>query len=299
MHGSFLPGHVFLSYADQGRTRPRKLAEPFGLRPTRSSFYYEEGNQGTKASAPLNRITETSEERRMKIEEILARRSDLSTFLVHFTKGDNAAENLKAILSSGILEARNPFGSAHSKLSNDVDVKSQHVVCFTETPLEYLHLFLSEIEGRQFSFKPYGMLISKEQGRTKGINPVWYLDMTPGHDWLTNHLDALVRSEMKGEFSKSPLSKLTPFIEQMGTWPGAGRKEFWWEREWRHPGNFSLPGEIVGLCPENEISDFESHAQKYGRKVCFIDPTWGLERTIAHLSGLKKIDSAPPLRKVG
>lgn len=39
--------------------------------------------------------------------------------------------------------------------------------------------------------------------------------------------------------SKAPLLRITPFIEQMGK-PGLTRKEFWWEREWRHAGDLDL-----------------------------------------------------------
>ncbi len=43
-------------------------------------------------------------------------------------------------------------------------------------------------------------------------------------------------------FIASPLSRLTPFIEQMGAWPTpeghTKTKDFSFEREWRHLGDF-------------------------------------------------------------
>lgn len=53
----------------------------------------------------------------MDIKELLARRSDLSTFLVHLTRdyeSMSARDNLKSIVSDRVIEARNPFGSALS-----------------------------------------------------------------------------------------------------------------------------------------------------------------------------------------
>ena len=35
---------------------------------------------------------------------------------------------------------------------------------------------------------PYGMAITKQTARTCGVNPVRYLDITPGRDWLTSPL---------------------------------------------------------------------------------------------------------------
>ena len=43
----------------------------------------------------------------------------------------------------------------------------------------------------------------------------------------------------------APILRLTPFVEQMGM-PAGIRKEFWWEREWRHPGDLRFaPADIV------------------------------------------------------
>ena len=66
---------------------------------------------------------------------------------------------------------------------------SQRVVCFTETPLEHIHLLTSDIDGRQIKFEPYGIALTKPIARSSGTNPVWYVDITPGHDWLTNPLN--------------------------------------------------------------------------------------------------------------
>ncbi|WP_042409932.1 hypothetical protein [Streptacidiphilus carbonis] len=78
---------------------------------------------------------------------------------------------------------------------------------------------------------------------------------------------------------------MTPFIEQMGK-PADVRKEFWWEREWRHVGDFSFSYQdlVVVFAPEEEHEDFEEHLYKLkekGRRPMLVDARWGLERMIA------------------
>ena len=180
----------------------------------------------------------------MNIERLLARRTDLSTFLVHLTRaGDSqtAKQRLISILQGQTIEARSPFGPAVQRLKNaNQPTRSQNCVCFTETPFEHVHILTSQIDGRDYRFEPYGIAISKKQGRKRGVNPVWYLDITPGHNWLTVPLETMMDAAIAtGNYASQPLARLTPFIEQMGSGrraigDGGYRKEFWWEREWRH-----------------------------------------------------------------
>jgi hypothetical protein len=62
----------------------------------------------------------------------------------------------------------------------------------------------------------------------------------------------------------------------MGVWIET-RKEFSWEREWRHRGNFTFSDLDVALvlCPEDEIEDFEDLGP-----YAAVDPSWSLERII-------------------
>lgn len=231
----------------------------------------------------------------MNISDIVSRRGDLSTFLVHLTKkspeGSTDRANLDEIISKGQIEARNAYGHGSKKVAlGTPEYESQKVVCFTETPLEYINLLTQSIEGRDFQYAPYGIVLPKKVGRQMGVNPVWYLDMTIGHDWLTNDLDRIVDGEIvAGNFLQSSIAKLTPFIEQMGTW-GNSRKEFWWEREWRHVGNFKLPPRFIGLCPESEIVSLERLCDSSSQVGKFIDPSWGLEEIIGHLAGFDRCE---------
>ncbi len=235
----------------------------------------------------------------MDIQELLARRGDLGTFLVHLTReypdGTPAKDNLKSILNGRVIEARNPYGSAISRLSKlkadtSANLDTQKVVCFTETPLEHVRLLTEEIEGRRFKFGPYGIAITKRTARIWGINPVWYLDITPGHGWLTQFLQNIIDAEICNKtFAKSDIAKLTPFIEQMGT--GLDYfKEYWWEREWRYTGDFPLSMKFIVICPER---DYDEVTNSLFPEMTFIDPDWSLEQIIGRLAGFKPEDINP------
>lgn len=235
------------------------------------------------------------------IKEILSQRSDLSTFLVHMTKDVKALKApdvLKAILKSGKIEARNPFGPAVNELkAAKISTASQNCVCFTETPLLHLRLLLGEIEGRAVRLRPYGIAMPKKVGRSKSVNPIWYLDQTPGApEWLGKAwaplITVAIKNHAKQPFDKNPISKLTPFIEQMGTWPTKGTmKEFWWEREWRKRGDFFLPSRVIVIAPELEHGDFRRFIDELGTiSAVLIDASWSLEQIIGGLAGFEATD---------
>jgi len=188
------------------------------------------------------------------------------------------------------------LGSATKRLSdlkaNTPDnLDTQKVVCFTETPLEHVRLLTEEIQGRRFKFGPYGIAITKRSARIWDVNPVWYLDITPGHDWLTKPLQNIIDAVIGAKtFSQSDIAKLTPYIEQMGS--GSGYfKEYWWEREWRHVGNFPLHNmRFIVICPEE---DYDEVTGSLIPKRVFIDPKWSLEQIIGKLAGFKSEDIDP------
>lgn len=130
----------------------------------------------------------------IEIGELLHRRSDLSTFVVHLTKdataGSPAArDNLFTILRDRTLHAGEPMGWAHTEATTagGAALDSQRVVCFTETPLEHLYGMFAEIRGRSVKLRGYGLAFTKVTARGMGINPVWYIDMTPGRTWEMAH----------------------------------------------------------------------------------------------------------------
>jgi Putative abortive phage resistance protein AbiGi, antitoxin len=233
----------------------------------------------------------------VNIGEVLNRRGDLSTFVVHLTRdgdGMTAPQKLKTIIREQILRARTLMGWASPEHSPDDPMKqSQRVVSFSEVPLEHIYSLVADIAGRQVALRPYGLALTKIKARKLDVNPVWYVDCTPGRPWkLALALDALRDQAKKTKnFHGTNAAKILPFIDRMGTWEGR-RREFWWEREWRHIGNLSLSSPhtvTLWLRPESEIEDFRSEMGETGfpdaATARFIDPRWGLERIIAHLAG--------------
>ena len=125
----------------------------------------------------------TSGERQWEIEELIHRRTDLSTFVIHWTRefeSTPARTNLLSILMSRRITAKNPMGAAVKKLekqptgqNRETALDSQKVVCFTEAPLEQAWSFVSYIHGRDAQFEPYGLAFTKRRARRLGVNPVW------------------------------------------------------------------------------------------------------------------------------
>lgn len=244
------------------------------------------------------------------IEELLHRRTDLSTFLIHFTRDgeeSSAKENLLNMLRSGCVEARNPYGMGRNiaLTSTDADFQnSQRVACFSETPIEHAWMMCTEIEGRENGFGPYGLTFTKTWARLNQVNPIWYLDMTPGHNWLTVPVDRL-RDEAVAEASRTssslanfPVARLLPFMEQMGPTSNT-RKEWWWEREWRHVGHrsFGWTDVVAILAPSGEHEEILAEMATYARpeypRPPILDPTWGLERMITALRGIPPHRAGP------
>lgn len=252
-----------------------------------------------------------------QIENLLHRRTDLSTFLVHFTRDSDdgtatGRDNLLSILKDGKLRARRTYGMAGDLADRFPDVaRTQRTVCFTETPLEHAWMMCRPIAGRRFQFNGYGLAFTKAFARSRGVNPVWYLDISQrGREWLTEPVRRLVDAAEASAISKetgdtdgsalafADILRLTPFIEQMGP-TRDGRKEFWWEREWRHVGDLGFEPEhvVVAFAPEDQQPCLramltEATADWYD-DLTFIDVNWGLERIIGALANVQAADLGP------
>jgi len=247
------------------------------------------------------------------IEDLLHRRTDLSTFLVHLTRTDHngqARDRLFSILMNGMLQLGRPMGMAAGPAVERQEAQpefymSQQVICFTETPLEHAWMMCEDIANRQVQFEPYGIAVTRTWGRQHRLNPVWYLDITPGHDWLTQPVNRMIEEALAvGQF-EADVFRITPYIEQMGPTASA-RKEFWWEREWRLAGRELLftPIDLVAvLVPAEDHVTFRAAleglrqqagiAPEWFANARLIDPRWGLERIIASLASVPEAMAGP------
>jgi hypothetical protein len=158
-----------------------------------------------------------------------------------------------------------------------------------------------EIAGRQIQFEPYGLAFTKTWGRIAGVNPVWYIDISPtGRDWLTVPMNEIIDDALDRGDYEHPIFRITPFVEQMGRLGeemGRRPKEFWWEREWRFAGldlDFSPERVVAVLVPEDDHEPFRQdltgrlggRGREQYEALSYLDPRWGLERMIAALSGI-------------
>ena len=247
-----------------------------------------------------------------QIEDLLHRRTDLSTFLVHFTRDSDdgvaaSQDNLLSILKTCKLQARSTYGMARDLAKRFPEVAdTQRTVCFTETPIEHAWMMCRPIAGRSFRFNGYGLAFTKTFARGRAVNPVWYLDISQGvrrGEWLTKPVNRLVdaaeASATDGPvLASADILLLTPFIEQMGI-TADGRKEFWWEREWRHVGEFSFEPEhiVAAFAPEDQQASLRDKLKEvtddWYDDLTFIDVSWGLERIVGALANIDPGDLRP------
>lgn len=215
-----------------------------------------------------------------KIDDILHFRSDISPFIVHLTKGDNARDDLKSILNDKQLkQSGNPvsdlrFAIKTTGMTTEEKKKYFGAICFTETPLNEIHCLI-DIQYRATTLQPYGMVFIKERLSKKAVSPILYINNELGDK--AGALKALCG--LKDSFPDEA-AEVLPLIAIYGkkiTPPGAaevlGHVDFRWEREWRLPYirgplSFELEDVFICLCPHKYISYFEEKFPKYQ----FVDP---------------------------
>lgn len=129
-----------------------------------------------------------------------------------------------SMLSSGRIEARNPFGMAHNAVPAAPDPDSQKTVCFSEIPLHQL----SRLTARR---GPYGVGFTKKFMVARGGGPVFYAYLgTPQARALQ---DLLEEARAWPTPAGSPIWRVAPFVDFPGDY-GDRSYRFEWEREWRH-----------------------------------------------------------------
>lgn len=210
--------------------------------------------------------------------------TDLSPYLVHLTRsrsGRTAKENLHSIIQGKALLPGVYFGEDYSesdakyadlprKLTPEEEREFFGSISFTETPLRYIRR-LFDIKGREKDLTHYGLVFPKEFLIRQGASPVFYINNARGdRKELVGALASLIETHPKEAAQILPLiavfgKKLKQPIDYKG---------FVWEREWRLPIaesmllQFNEDDVFAGLCPENEIKEFETAFPP----IRFIDP---------------------------
>jgi hypothetical protein len=254
-------------------------------------------------------------------KELLEKRGDLSQFLIHLTRsGDlkldkdiyslprdqvvqiTAKASLDAIIKSRRIDARSAFGyftykvpmtradgrkvNAHSLVKRDW----LRAACFTETPLDHIHIQTQKVFGRQLHFEPYGLAFKEDVVRGANGNLVLYVQTTNQN--IRSAFDNIAIAPLALQFKA-----MMPLIEGFGPpwfqrWGGPTEIDFRWEREWRVVGDFSFSISDIafGLCPAAEVQQYEN---LLGGQIPFVDPLGNFTaakqklRSWPHLNDLK------------
>ena len=237
-------------------------------------------------------------------------KADISCFLIHLTKNGayedyipfapvpghfdfpktkyvTAKKSLVDIFSGSKISALAPFGHfkyeipmRHNPRGN-MPIEWLKSVCFSETPLDEIKSFYTATQNvtqKVNKYQKYGLAFSQKLIQSKQGHPVIYFD--------SNNKAIVDAVKIQGTAVNRQICKpLLPLYESFGPklhskYPGS--TDYRWEREWRHVGHFKFQlNEVAfGLCPESEISEFETLTQN---QICFIDPDWSSDQTKAYL----------------
>jgi hypothetical protein len=219
-------------------------------------------------------------------QSIPANWTDMSNYIVHFTKKGPQKSEVEAMFSiytQRKLKARSSFGIGRKAPS----AVSQKTVCLSEIPAGKWRRI---VEQRESS---YGMGFSKDFIVGKGGGPIWYA-------WRgTPHWRALqAQMAVAAKDPASPIWRLTPMIDAPGQ-HGKRRYEFDWEREWRVVGDLNFRTEDVAFLflPESRHQEAEAFFEGVARENVgpsyncpFIDPLWTRKQVNQAIRTFKKRD---------
>lgn len=221
------------------------------------------------------------------IKDILEKREDLSRFVVHLTRddredndGDTARENFEEILVDKKIISLKPHCVFNNKIDEIPNSLKKHfkVACFTEIPLNQIHLLTQKIKGRKIKLEPYGFVFLKEFMISRGAQPAVYINSYDNNLNLRKAVDDLFELAIKRKF-KDSFYQLFPLLNAMHE-----RYDFTWEREWRIVGGlkFSLKDIVCVILPEEGEDDLKEKFAIYGISV--VSPGLTYEQIVATLA---------------
>jgi hypothetical protein len=220
--------------------------------------------------------------------EAIKGREDYSQFIVHLTRNDDedysdgniARNNFQSILKDKAIKAFRPHCLFNNDLTNfsDSEKNKFNVVCFTEIPLNQLHLLTKEISGRKIKFEPYGFVFKKELLIQNGAQPAIYINSYGSNFLLRDSIyDIWNKWKIDKDFN-SLTWRLFPFVNAMYE-----KYDFSWEREWRLNNDFEFKlNEIVSLIMPSDEIEFRELSESHGISV--ITPGWTYEQIVSELA---------------
>lgn len=222
-----------------------------------------------------------------QISEVLSQRTDISRFVVHLTKDTDkgtAFENLVSILKEREIRAANHHCLFSPKLRNEEKElqKRFYVTCFTETPLNKIHL-LTDISNRKVNLEPYGVVFKKEKIRKSRGNPVFYI--YEENQILIRYLHDQYEEFIREYYEEDTLAKFFT----LGAITNIVKKnhDFHWEREWRVRRKLKffyndIYAIIAPLSKHEELKE-ELKVDNFNY-IPFIDPKWNYEEMLEEVS---------------
>ena len=172
---------------------------------------------------------------------VTERREDYSRFVVHFTRNDKqdftkgscARDNFTSIIKDMEIKAYKAHclhGKQIKKLP-EARQESFFVACFTEVPLNQLHLLIQPVQGRRVQLEPYGLVFTKQFLIEQGAQPAIYINSYGQNLYLRSAVNRLYEIAIQSN-STDDTWRLLPFINAMHE-----NYDFTWEREWRVLGD--------------------------------------------------------------
>ncbi|OWR28989.1 hypothetical protein CDO73_16425 [Saccharibacillus sp. O23] len=225
-----------------------------------------------------------------KIEEILSHRTDISRYVVHLTKAyrtNSAKENLVSIIQDKMIHAYDHHCLFSPKLrKEDEEIQKKfRVVCFTETPLDKIHL-LTNISGRKVELEPYGLVFKKSKVISARGNPVSYVYKENNLllKYLTRQYDEYTRTYYDDE-----PEELVADFNTFGSIVNIVRAghDFHWEREWRVRKmlEFDCAEIFAVIAPSNDHKEIRELIGSDDIKYTpFIDAGWNYEEMLNELA---------------
>jgi hypothetical protein len=230
----------------------------------------------------------------MTTEIALSGREDVSRFMVHLTRDDrdddysygaSARANLRSILSEQRIRALSPHCTFNRKLAKlpDKIARRFNTSCFTETPLNQLHLLVREIPGRRIKLSSYGICFRKDFIVSKGGQPALYINEYDDNNWLRECVDTLYDDSVTPKMLVKPLWRILPFVNSMHK-----GYDFSWEREWRIRGDlkFSSRDIVCLILPADREEPLKERMAENG--IAVISPGWTYEQIVAELANQQR-----------